>query len=265
MAISSGRQLSGGRVSPLPPYLDVSLSLSARHISGFDELVRNLPADAVASPSRSTLPLVDFWRSPASRLVELEQMLGLPLHGPIELAFEYPVAVRRGRGKASYTDLMVIANQAAVAIEGKFTEPPYETVAAWLRSPAEPNRAEVLNGWLGLIADVTSRTLSLAAVADLPYQLIHRTASVCAVERPNRAVVYQLFGHVPEYYQQSIERLRDRLEHTAAIGLHVWPRPARSTSAHASLQKRWAEKDPSVGIDVRAALLAGPLFSFDEA
>ena len=57
----------------------------------------------------------------------------------------------RGRGKASFTDLMITASSAAVAIEAKFTEPRGETVHKWLRDPPETNRTDVLEGWLDLI------------------------------------------------------------------------------------------------------------------
>jgi len=36
-------------------------------VADFDRLVKLLPADAVASPLRSTVPLVDFWRTPERR------------------------------------------------------------------------------------------------------------------------------------------------------------------------------------------------------
>ena len=35
-----------------------------------------------------------------------------------------------GRGKPSYTDLMILAPGTAIAIEGKYTEPAYESVRA---------------------------------------------------------------------------------------------------------------------------------------
>ena len=37
----------------------------------FEQLVKLLPSHAVASPLGSTVPLVDFWRTPESRLTQL--------------------------------------------------------------------------------------------------------------------------------------------------------------------------------------------------
>jgi hypothetical protein len=110
------------------------LSMRYKHkvVPDFEQLVKLLPPDAVASPLRSTVPLVDFWRTPEPRLARLSAAIGVPLHPPTYLCFEYPVRVQRGRGKASFTDLMIVASSAVVAIEAKFTEPRSETVGAWL-------------------------------------------------------------------------------------------------------------------------------------
>src|SRR5690348_8836983 len=98
-----------------------------------DGLIGALPTGALASPRRSTVPLLDYWRSPEARIVDLYRRVGI-LEPPVEarLHFEYAVPVRAGRGKPSFTDLMIVSTGAAVAIEAKFTEPRYESVGAWL-------------------------------------------------------------------------------------------------------------------------------------
>jgi hypothetical protein len=234
-----------------------------RVVPDFEQLVKLLPPDALASPLGSTVPLVDFWRTPESRLTQLSAAIGVALPPPIDLCFEFPVRVQRGRGKASFTDLMIVANSAAVAIEAKFTEPPYETVGTWLRDPPEPNRSEVLEGWLDLIRSASGTSLRVADVMDLPYQLIHRTASVCSVRRPVRAVVYQVFGECPfDCYVNNLSDLWRRLGRTAAIGFHVLGCPLNSLQTHEDLVKQWKQGDHLVGDTVRAALLTRSLFSF---
>ena len=243
----------------------VSMRYDDKVVPDFEQLVKLLPPDAVASPLRSTVPMVDFWRTPESRLAQLSAAIGVALLPPIDLCFEYPVPVSRGRGKASFTDLMIVASSAVVAIEAKFTEPPYETVGAWLRDPPEANRSEVLEGWLDLIRGASGTSLSVADVMDLPYQLIHRTASVCSVSRPGRAVVYQVFGEGPfGYYVNNLSDLWRRLGRTAAIGFHVLGCPLNSLPTHEGLVKRWNQGDRHFGEAVRDALLTGPLFSFGE-
>ena len=49
----------------------VSMRYNEKVVPDFEHLVNLLPPDAVASPLRSTVPLVDFWRTPESRLTQL--------------------------------------------------------------------------------------------------------------------------------------------------------------------------------------------------
>src|SRR5438128_1473522 len=81
-------------------------TLHGREVRSFEELVRALGLEAVASPRRSTVPLVDYWRAPEQRLRCFWESLGVPEPEATEMHFEYEVPVRRGRGKSSYTDLM---------------------------------------------------------------------------------------------------------------------------------------------------------------
>ncbi len=242
-----------------------TLRYDEKVVPDFEQLVRLLPPHAVASPLRSTVPLVDFWRTPEARLAQLSAAVGVAFNPPIDLCFEFPVRVQRGRGKASFTDLMIIAESTVVAIEAKFTEPRTETVGAWLGEPAQANRSEVLEGWLDLIRRVSGASLRVAHVKDLPYQLIHRSASACAVSPPVPAVVYQVFGErLLDYYVNNLSELWRRLGRTEAIRFHVLSCPLKSLPTHEGLVKRWKQRDRHVGEAVRDALLTGPLFSFGE-
>ena len=46
-------------------------SVDDKGVPDFEQLVKLLPSDAFSSPLRSTVPLVDFWRTPGSRLTQL--------------------------------------------------------------------------------------------------------------------------------------------------------------------------------------------------
>ncbi|MGH9641049.1 MAG: DUF6946 family protein [Terriglobales bacterium] len=149
---------------------------------------------------RSTVPLLQFWHWPEKRIIALMHAIGAPEASAVELAFEYPTAVREGRGKHSFTDLMGITDAAAVAIEAKYTEPQYESVASWLGPQPSENRRNVLRGWLEMVDKIVGRWVSPETVSGIPYQVIHRTASVCCVDRPIRSVVYQVFAsNIPPY------------------------------------------------------------------
>jgi hypothetical protein len=234
-------------------------------VPDFEQLVKLLPSYAVATPVRSTVPLVDFWRTPKARLTQLSAAIGVALAPPIDLCFEYPVRVQRGRGKASFTDLMIVSSSAVVGIEAKFTEPRPEIVGDWLGDPPQVRRGKVLDGWLDLIRNASGTSLRAAHVKDLPYQLIHRTASVCSVSRPIRAVVYQVFGNaLLDFYVDNLSKLWERLGRTPALGFHVLGCPLNSLPSHENLVKLWKQRYRYIGPAIRDALLTGPLFSFGE-
>jgi len=242
-----------------------TLTAHGRTVSSFEELVNQLGTDAFASPKRSTVPLLDYWRVPDPRLRDMTGRLGMPWSERFELHFEYEVPVRRGRGKSSYTDLMILADDVAVAIEAKFTEPRYESVGNWLGPEQATNRADVLNGWIGAIEGVTGGAINREIVRQLPYQVIHRTASVCCVNSPKRVVVYQVFGHAPEpYYADDLGRLVSAMAARDRVMFFVVSNSFRRTATYAQLVARWDAGEREMGTDVRDALIAGPLLEFDE-
>ena len=120
-------------------------------------------------------------------------------------------------------------------------------------------------GWLNQIGTSTSRLLDVTQVLDLPYQLIHRTASACSVQRPTRSVVYQVFGSGPvDYYVNSLAELWRLLSASPLLAFHVLACPLEKLPAYVGLEERWRRRDPAIASAVRSALLAGPRFSFGE-
>jgi uncharacterized protein DUF6946 len=240
-------------------------TVHGREVRSFEELIKELGPDAVASPRRSTVPLVDYWRSPEQRLPELWERLRVRQPGDTEMHFEYKVPVQRGRGKSSFTDLMICAGDVAVAIEAKFTEPRYESVATWLGGTPTTNRVNVLEGWLCAIEAAAQASIPRDAVGDLPYQLIHRTASVCCVGRRKRIVVYQVFGDSPaDYYAEDLRRFAAAIAAPDRMAFVVLGCACRSTDKYARLERRWDAGERDLGDDVSKALLAGALLSFGE-
>jgi hypothetical protein len=160
---------------------------------------------------------------------------------------------------------MIVADSAVVAIEAKFAEPLPEIVGDWLGNPHQVRRGKVLDGWLELIRNATGTALRAAHVRDLPYQLIHRTASVCSISRPLRAVVYQVFGEaLRDFYADNLSKLWERLGRTPAMGFHVLSCSLNSLPSHKNLEKLWKQRYRYIGPAIRDALLTGPLFSFGE-
>jgi hypothetical protein len=177
--------------------------LASPHL--FAELVESSRAD-LSSPNRSTVPLLAAWRDFRPTLDALGTLLGESFDHPAKYCFEHTEPSKLGRGKSSCTDLMITTPTHALAIEGKYKEPAYATVKAWItganakgRSPEttptnSSNREDVLRGWLTTIEACTGTKGLREHVDECTYQLIHRTASACAQENKSwRSVAYQCF------------------------------------------------------------------------
>jgi hypothetical protein len=242
----------------------MSLRFGDRAMPDYASLVAAYPAEELASPTRSTVPLLAFWAQPESRFAELGARLGLPELSPPQFCFEFPVPVRQGSGKPSFTDLMVLGESAAVAIEGKYTEPPYETVEAWLGSTPSSNRQAVLAGWLQLIAEAVGVNLGVGTVGSYPYQLIHRTASACQPSASHRWVVYQLFSDERvAYYRGHLGNLCHQLGGSLALRFGLLITPPELTPEYLSLKTRWASGERDLSDQVRSGLLSGAFFKFN--
>jgi hypothetical protein len=55
------------------------------------------------------------------------------------------------------------------------------------------NRSIVLHGWLDHLSDTTGKMLTPKMIADFPYQLIHRAASLFTVPAARRWLIYEAF------------------------------------------------------------------------
>lgn len=174
--------------------------------------------ESLNSRKTSSLPLVQFWQDDdgfQNRVNDLQSILGDVgiMASESMLCFEYGVSLPKGfgRGKASMTDLMIITPDHVIAIEAKYTEylkSKYKPLCKWLKDPKtddfSKNRLDVLAGWLKYIVDFggVNNLPNIQGFAQkdeakmIPYQLIHRIASACAVAKEKRKkaiVVYQLF------------------------------------------------------------------------
>jgi hypothetical protein len=170
----------------------------------FAELLARMPDKEFKNTTRSTLPLLAWW-SQKGNVANLGRRLGVPDLESGEANFEYPVSpacdVCGSKGKASFSDVLVTADQDVVAVEAKCYEPLYGTVGKWLRSASDGNRERVMRHWL---ACCIRTPIGIDACQDLVYQMVHRTASACLVGSSTSRfphVVHLLFGsgHVDKY------------------------------------------------------------------
>jgi hypothetical protein len=124
------------------------------HPNGFAEFLSflsSVPKAEFAKVTRSTVPLLAWWAD--SRRVEKLRKL-LHFGDRLEECFEYPVAAScpkctvKGKGKSSFTDVMMQTVAETVAIEAKYTEKLYPTIKRWAGSPVEGNKQLVLDHWM---------------------------------------------------------------------------------------------------------------------
>ncbi len=161
----------------------------------------------------SSIPLVQFWKNTKERLNELVDFIELN-QTETTLCFEYPTKPKKGKGKASMTDLMIITRDTKVAIEAKFTE--YEKgkpelIKEWNKDSTD-NKKLVLQYWKDLI-DPFSNGIDDKALLNVEYQFFHRTASACK-DTKRAIVVYQVFydDETKEYLVAYIEKLQNYIK-----------------------------------------------------
>jgi hypothetical protein len=162
-------------------------------LTSFEDLLQEMPDGEFSKLTRSTVPLLAWWSDP-KRVHAFSDCLGL---GKIERAsFEYPVSpdcpMCGGRGKSSFTDVMIHSKVGVVAVEAKYNEKLYPTVGDWLKTGKRDNKAKVLRHWINCCIN---RSVDLKACERLVYQMVHRTASARQAARDAPAhVVHLLFN-----------------------------------------------------------------------
>jgi hypothetical protein len=212
--------------------------------------------------TRSTVPSLHYWREPQSSLAHLLEAIGLGADAEGTLCFEYPVP-SVGRNKPSFSDLMYISMHGSIAFEAKSTEPLGETCQQWLeKKNHSANAISVLQHWLALIERVTGRA-SADEVHDLPYQMIHRLASLCSVDSSRRILIYQ--HHRVDLKAVDFSVPLSKLVHALAaqrrikIWLHLID--LERTDTYLEVEKSLAHLSPNeIAMRVRRAILDGRLF-----
>ena len=238
----------------------IDWAFKRRALAGHDALVDSYPDKEFNSPWRSTIPLVEFWRSPEKRVRELSHSLGLVVPTSVRLGFEHTVSPPRGRGKASHTDVMVASSQFVLAIEAKWTEPRYEVVGDWLGDST--NRAEVLRGWCDLLQQRTTDRVDANDLATLPYQMVHRAASACDEAGPesNCWLVYMVFnaeGNSLRDCRADLRGLRQALGPGSSLGIALAECSVDQSNVLLDLQGCWSKGARALAKPVRESLRSG--------
>lgn len=159
--------------------------------------------------TRSTLPLLAYWKYPNHAL----KQLGL-LITKSAICLEYPVPTLEPADTPSLSDLVILNSEQSVIIEAKWHELPYKSVKERLEIGNYEKSLNVINHWLSLIQPFAKNTLAATYVVSIDYQVLHRCASACsmAMKRKNNAkLVYQVFTDEEtnhhSHYKNELEKL----------------------------------------------------------
>lgn len=220
------------------------------------------------SPTRSTVPLLSLLRDGNGILNSV--LSELHLNTASDLHLEYTVSPPIGKGKASYTDLMVRHQGDTLAIEAKWTEPRYETVAQWRRKGKSPkNRERVLRGWLDLIQPHAQRNLDVGDFSDAVYQTVHRAASACFNSaQPHLAYMHFIpdpsgKGATSKQYQSDLEHLNNLIGNPKRFNFYLIDIEIKPTSAFEQI-RNLPKASFETAQKVRAALTNTTLFEFTD-
>lgn len=240
----------------------------SHEVRSFEELVRSYPLKEFDSPFRSTVPLLSLWRDPGQCIVGLCQAIQISPPSHFLASFEHQVHPPKGLGKASHTDLMLVWDSTAIAIEAKYTEPPYEKVRQWLGAGSS-NKNLVLEGWLELISRAIKNDLQPKDVLDLPYQLVHRCASACHTDAATRFVVYLVFddrsGNLDTgYYLDQLKSIKSLMGQADGLKFALLRAPFRPKPPYVNLQNKWKSGSRVLRTPVVEGLVEDTLMEFEK-
>jgi hypothetical protein len=238
--------------------------LDTKPMNSIGELISGFSDNALASPFRSTVPLLALAKDDLTTFAKVLALCNVV--GDVSVAFERTVPSPRGEGRPSHTDAMVLFDQRALAIEAKWTEPRYETVTTRLTRGQDSK--EFVGGWLELLQPHSTKPLRLSDFGSCVYQVVHRAASACGLDRVP-SLVYLHFTPATMSAETSEQYVNDLSQVHALLGnppnfpfflVDVPLQLARAFHTIEHMKKGVAE----TGQAVRAALLATELFEFGE-
>jgi hypothetical protein len=246
------------------------------------DLLQRFGKGAFTSPFRSTIPLVALVKDDYEIFTRIVTECGSG--ASFATHFEYKVEVPGVIGNPSQTDAMILSPNLALALEAKWTEPRYETVAKRLKNRvarltlADPERSAeeheaqqraVICAWLDMLGGRLERRIQFDDASGIIYQAVHRAASACSASRPP-ALVYLHFEPSPAkgaatsaQYRADLRRLQTLVGVAAPFPIYLVTVPLRLTDAFreiAILPKRSSDTSRQV----KRAIASLRLFDFED-
>jgi len=242
-------------------------------VPNFAALCTRFAGWPLRSPYRSTIPLLALVERGRSHWMSLLESMGAPTDGTVH--FEYCVPSPKAGGNASQTDALLMSDSAVWAIEAKWTEPRYATVAKRLakRESDGADSRHTLKGWLRHFQPFVTHPLHVNDFKNVVYQVLHRAASACAVATAKGCkphLIYLHFAPSPlrssatsDQYVDDLRHLHSLLGRPADLKFSVVDMPIQTTSAFDRI-KDLDKRSRATSALVSDALLEGPLFTFGD-
>jgi len=253
-------------------------------VPDFAALCERFKGKTLRSPYRSTVPLLSLVEHSAHQWHALLKSWGAPADATIH--FEYCVPSAKPGSNPSQTDVMLTSDFTVWAVEAKWTESRYETVAKRLtKQPRYKTIAEGLSrreadlvdakvtvkGWLQHLNRFATHSLQLEDVSDVVYQVLHRAASACAVATEHGRVPHLIYLHfhpsplkssaTTKQYFSDLGDLHVLLGSPTDLKFAVVEVPIQPTKAFESI-KDLDKSLPATSERVTEALRQGGLFIF---
>lgn len=243
-------------------------------VEDFAALCKRFVGNTLQSPYRSTVPLLDLVENNPAKWNSFLESLGAPASAPVH--FEYCVGSPKQGGNPSQTDALVVSDSNVWAIEAKWTEPRYPTVAERV-SKKEADGADsriTVTGWLQHLNRFAARPLQVEDVSAVVYQTLHRAASACAVATelggsPHLAYLHfhpspQKSSATTAQYIADLSHLHTLLGSPVTLAFSVAEIPVTPTSIFNRI-KDLSKGSPATARQVSEALREGPLFTYGPA
>lgn len=222
-----------------------------------DSIINSYSNSEFKSPYRSTIPLIVLVKDNFELILEI-----LDLKSIDNITFEHTTPVKHGRGHPSYSDLLVESGNNAIIIEAKRTEPQYQAVFKWFDD--SHNKRLVINGWLDYINNYCKTNITVADVMKIPYQMIHRIASACVLERSNISVLYLGFNlstRMKNYYTEKLAIMADLTNNK--IDLKLGEVSIHLKSTQLNYEKLWNTGSRDLVKQVKDGISNNSLLSFE--
>jgi hypothetical protein len=146
----------------------------------------------------SIIPTIDYWKKVDNKiLTDLSSE-------DYDICFEYPVKSIKN-ATSSYTDIMLVSDKTNIAIESKWTE----KTGDYCKDQKSKRKNEVQQHWIDIISKYLDKDLIIGQFSDIEYQLLHRVASACSLNKDNCFVTYQIFykDSLSDSFIKEIEKL----------------------------------------------------------